>query len=230
MRLNSAAVACLTLGTSLVGGARPALAEGHEGGSSHRSFAFSLPLLAVGGEAVAKGEFNLAEEGGLTVGLNVLVPSEAYSNKEMKAENMDTLVVNGSELNLLYSRYTRPKSMSGGYWAAGLGYRQMHVNWHRTPDEAFNLSHDAPVLDENDKVTHTLAGHGMTARTRIGYRFIGESFPIALGAYLGMRHFQSEFKDSNTEGAASTSDAERGDLSRRFMSSLEPGLEFGLAF
>jgi len=208
-----------------------AIAQRAEGGDNYRSFALSLPLVAVGGEATAKGEFNLKGAGGLAVVLNLMVESEVFSRREAEESNQDSMVVKGSEFGLVYSRYTRAKSMSGGYWAVGGGYRRMNLKWHRTPGEGFALVRDGFALDDENKVTHSLAGTGPSGHARIGYRFVGESLPICLGAHIGLRHFQSKFGDTDSaEPTANTTQYERDGLSRRFMTALEPGLEFGLAF
>lgn len=189
-----------------------------------KTFMFSLPLASVGGEAVLKGEYNMPNIGGLGFELVLIPENEAFSPREVENRNGDSLMVRGSELAMYYSSYGDPKKMAGGYWSIGAGYRQMAADWQRS-------------AIEESKILHRLRGNGTTFRGRVGYRFVGDMLPFTFGAYVGVRHFANRFADDSSEPsdenvgpASQTPKSEVIALEKRFTSSLEPGLEFGMAF
>ncbi len=195
---------------------------------SYKMMNVTLPLVSFGRESVIKGEWNLRGRGSLGLELNMMSENEIYSDKEMEENNGDTLMMKGSQFALLYSQYSNPKMLSGGYWAIGVGYRQVKATWEQTP--ALNQDVLGATLSSEGRVTHALAGSGPTGHARFGYRYVAESIPFSAGAYLGLRHFQSTMKDVDQAGAVQTSAEDLTGLQRRMMSHLEPGIELGLAF
>ncbi len=194
---------------------------------AYKSVNLSLPIVSFDREAVTKFEYNLKGNGALGIELNTRSEAEVYSKSEIKEKNGDSLMMKSTELALMYSRYGNPKMMSGGFWGLGLGYRQMQIDWQETP----GISQEGQVasLSGDNRLDHELTGSGMTAHARIGYRYVAESLPLSVGAYVGLRHFQNKLKDKDAE--ATQLDAEQlKSLERRFMSQLEPGIELGLAF
>jgi hypothetical protein len=197
---------------------------------SEKSFHIGLPIVAMGGEAVTKGEWRLGKVGSLAVEWTAMSNVDLYSNAEKEENNNDSMMLSGNELSLAYTRYGNNKRMSGGYWSVGLGYRLVRVTWLRSPFEGVNQA--AVSLNDEGKLTHTIDGAGLTARSKVGYRYVAESIPLSVGAYVGLRHYQNTMKDklSATEVAVASSEEDRVGIERRLMSSLEPGIEVGLTF
>lgn len=194
-----------------------------------KSFVLSLPIIALDGQGVARGEYNFSGHA-LAVEMDLISKENDFSTQEMKEQHDDTLAVRGAEAAVWYTSYGDPRTMSGGYWSVGAGYRRMVADWKRTPGENMAIAADA-VRDENNRVTHALTSEGATLHGRVGYRWVPASFPLALGAYIGARHFQNKFKDRSSEtNTTATPLSDQEALSRRFMSALEPGLEIGMAF
>ena len=196
--------------------------------AKYKDFVITLPIIAMGGEAQAKFEYNLSGSGSLGVELLIVQEGEVFTEDEVAEQNGDSLMVKGSELALSYSSYSNVSKMSGGYWSLGLGYRQLQADWTRGPSEDFS-----PVgvsLDGDGKFKHELNSSGATAHARVGYRYVANSFPLAIGAYVGIRHYQNQFEDRESDTAISTPEVDQEGLSRRMMSALEPGVEVGMAF
>ena len=182
-------------------------------------FLFSLPIASVGGEAIFKGEYNLGL-GGLGIEL-FRIERDDFSEREKKDRNGESLFVQGSEVAAYYISYGNEKKMSGGYWLLGVGFRRLETDW---------LEENLTVKNMDD-LKYSVVASGGTFRGRIGYRYVADSFPFAMGIYIGIRHFQNEVVDhSSTSEKASIDESEAAGLQRRFTSSLEPGLEFGMVF
>lgn len=199
-------------------------------GKSEKSFHVGLPIVAMGGEAVTKGEWRLGKVGSLAVEWTAMSNVDLYTNSEKEENNNDSMMLSGNELSLAYTRYGNNKRMSGGYWSVGLGYRLVRVTWLRSPFDGVNQA--GVSLNEEGKLTHTIDGAGLTARTKVGYRYVAESLPFAVGAYVGLRHYQNTMQDklSATEASVASSEEDRVGIERRLMSSLEPGIEVGFTF
>ncbi|MCX6128566.1 MAG: hypothetical protein NTX25_05800 [Proteobacteria bacterium] len=198
------------------------------GAEMYKTVNVSLPIISFGRESVAKAEFNLHGQGSIGVELNVMGQSEIYSDKEVEEKNGDSLMMKGSQLAILYSRFGNPKMLSGGYWSLGAGYRQVQADWQETPKLTQDIQ--SISLNSDGKMSHNIEGAGMTAHARTGYRYVAESVPFSVGAYLGMRHFQNKMRDTDKEGAVPTNSADLEALQRRLTSRLETGVEIGLAF
>jgi hypothetical protein len=110
----------------------------------------------------------------------------------------------------------------------------MDVVWKKPPGEGYSLE-SSEQIDESGRMTHRMVGTGMTGHGRIGYRYVGESFPFIAGTFFGIRHFESKFEDKEarasdeTPSTASTDD-DRIQMKRTFMTRPELALELGLAF
>lgn len=194
-----------------------------------RSFALSLPLVAMNNESKASGEFNLGSIGALSVEILSMMSHDAFFGDEKDARPNDELIMSGAEVALFYSSYSDAKEMSGFHWGVGVGYRALKAEWARTPDGSFTLAEDAP-RDNLGRINHDLRANGMAAHARVGYRFVGDSVPIVLGAFIGARHYQNQFDDRDNPEAVATPEKDREALQRRFMSAIEPGLELGFSF
>ncbi|WP_141736342.1 hypothetical protein [Oligoflexus tunisiensis] len=195
---------------------------------NYKTMNLSLPIIAFGGESVTKAEWNLRGYGSLGLELNMMGESEMYSDKEIEEKNGDSLMMKASQVALLYSQYSNPKRLSGGYWSIGFGYRQVKGYWDQTPVADQDIQ--GASLNADGKVRHALEGSGPTAQVRTGYRYVAESIPFSVGAYIGIRHFQSTMKDAEETGTVLTNPEDLTSLQRRMMSHLEPGIELGLAF
>ena len=195
---------------------------------NYKTVNLTLPLIAFGGESVTKGEWNLRGNGSIGLELNMMSEGEMYSDKEIEEKNGDSLMMKGSQVAVLYSQYSNPKSLSGGYWTLGVGYRQVKGTWDQTPTPDQDIQ--GASLNADGKVRHVLSGAGPTAQVRTGYRYVAESIPLSVGAYIGIRHFQSTIEDAEESGTVTTSAEDLTALQRRMMSHLEPGIELGLAF
>ena len=169
--------------------------------AKYNDFVISLPVIAMGGEAQAKFEYNLDGIGGL--GLEVLLTQEGeeYTDDEVLEKGGDSLLMKGSELALTYSVYSNNKKMSGGYWTFGLGYRQMQADWSRGPTDDFAPT--GVALNKEGKFKHEVVGVGLSAHGRVGYRYIPDAVPV-IGAYIGLRHFANQFKDRDSNEAVET--------------------------
>ena len=104
-------------------------AKAADAGGSYKTMNLSLPIIAFGGESVTKAEWNLRGNGSLGIELNMMGESEMYSDKEIEEKNGDSMMMKGSQASILYSMYSKPKTLSGGYWTVGLGYRQVQGFW-----------------------------------------------------------------------------------------------------
>jgi hypothetical protein len=222
MRLQT----CMTFSVALflVSSALPAA----DMGGNYKTMNLTLPLINFGGESVLKAEWNLRGRGALGLEANMMSESELYSDKEIEEKNGDSLMMKASQLAILYSQYSNPKMLSGGYWSVGLGFRQVKADWDQTPTP--NQDIQGASLNAEGKVRHALTGSGPTGHIRTGYRYVAESIPFSVGAYIGLRHFQSTVKDETQSGAVITNEDDLLALQRRMMSRLEPGIELGLAF
>ena len=190
-----------------------------------RSVVFSLPVFSFG-QSTAKVEYNFRGLAGFGLEAN-FIDGELYGKKEAEEKNGDSIKLSGTEVGLYYAKYSKPKTISGFFWALGVGMRTVYANWARTRTDEI----EANYLDENQRLRHSLVSRGNTYRARMGYRYIGSSFPINLGAYIGVRHFENRFSDNNREDNTTvTPNDDQQALQRRLMSSLEPGLELGFAF
>jgi hypothetical protein len=128
----------------------------------------------------------------------------------------------------VYSRYTDEHLMGGWFFSLGAGYRQMEIDWRTTP-EVDDPGIGYGMRGEDGTTTHTAIGKGYTGHLRGGYRYVPDEWPVALGLHFGVRHYQVGFEDSdNTETPLSVRQQQQ--LKRRFMSRIEPGIEFGVSF
>lgn len=195
---------------------------------SYKSVNISLPIVSFDREAVTKFEWNLKGAGALGLELAVRSEAEVFTKTEIEERNGDSLMMKSTALAVTYSRFGNPKMMSGGFWGLGLGYRQMQADLLRASD----LSQDGQVgLNGNSQLSQELSGNGVTGHARVGYRYVAESLPLSVGAYIGLRHFQNKMEEKDkVEGSTAVDEAEIKSLERRFMSQLEPGIEVGLAF
>lgn len=205
-----------------------------------KEFAVTLPIVAFGREAAIRLEKNLATQASLGLEVTRIFAGEEMSKEESEQLGGQSLMNDGYEAALYVTRYSNPARLSGFFWALGAGYRKMALAWHKKPDANYPLR-DTYQLDESGRLNHQMTSDGMTGHIHGGYRYVGEEWPMHIGVYLGFRHFQGKYEDVQTENSGEadaslvtenppTSEKERLGLRNRFMTRLEPSLNFGFVF
>jgi len=242
IRCAGGSIAILVLlGHSTVGNAQGRSMSSSKGAvelDPYRAFSLSLPLVTITRDAMARAEFNLMGEGALAVEVGRMSRGQQYSEKhtEETGESLENEAMQGS---ILISRYTNGNSMSGFYWSLGAGYRRTTATWQKlqaaTAADDFALGRTFGLVDDSGRVTHAVVGEGITGHGRLGFRWIGTSFPMVLGGYVGVRHYGARYRDDDKRIGedprfTAITDDERKDLRRRFMTQLDPGIELGFAF
>jgi hypothetical protein len=139
----------------------------------------------------------------------------------------------------MFSRYGDGNRMAGFYWGIGIGTREENVTWKVKPDTK-DPAYKTISADANNFVGHEATLRGGTGHGRIGYRYVGESAPFVIGAYLGLRHFEATVtdlkdKESTTRGSdeppvTAMSARERDKLKRIYATRPETGVEVGYSF
>ncbi len=196
---------------------------------NQRTVVVNLPIISIGGEAVGKVEYNLKGEGSIGLEVAIQRETELYTDDEIQERNGDSILAKGRGVILTYSKYANDAMMSGGYFALGLGYKQVEADWRRSPEEDFVPSE--VYFDSDGKIIHSVIAKGATGHIRVGYRYVASVLPISIGAYLGVRHFENTIEDrEGNRNSLKTPENDLESLSRRLMSSLEPGIEVGMAF
>jgi hypothetical protein len=144
------------------------------------------------------------------------------------AETGESLVNSSQQATILLSRYSQPHLMGGWFFSVGAGYRAMEVDWRTTP-QADDPGISYGMRGEEGQTEHKAVGKGYTGHLRGGYRYVPEDWPVALGLHFGLRHYQVAFEDTD-DTSTPLSFRQREQLKRRFMSRIEPGIEFGISF
>lgn len=201
-------------------------------GSSYKSTLVSVPLISSGAQSTLHFEYNLMGEAGLALELTGINEHDDIQKKEAE-ETGDSLIVSGNAITILLSRYTNHYDMSGFYWTLGAGYRQQNAKWIVSP-ESNDEEQNALLLQEDDKFHHDVKMAGLTTNGRVGYRYNGSDWPIVVGSYIGVRHWENRAEDaassSDAEEIAALTTKEKERLQRRFMTGSEFGVEFGMVF
>jgi hypothetical protein len=159
--------------------------------------------------------------------------SERPGEDNLKADVQRTgesMISQGRHASLMLFRYSRPYTLAGFYYGGGLGYAQEDITWHK------RVSPLSMALTDATYVNHTAELKGATANLRVGYRYVGSEYPLLIGAYAGLRHFQSNVTDGpsssnaqNLTGAPVTplTADDMAHLQRRYATAPEIGLELG---
>lgn len=202
--------------------------------ADYRSMSFSLTPVSITRDSTLRFEYNLAAKASLLVEGAFTGTDEDLMDDEIK-ETGNSLITKSGEISVMFARYSNATTMSGFYWAMGPGYRQMRATWKRTPDATYSLQGEQYQIvapDELGKVTSEMTSSGVTGHARAGYRYLGESVPLSIGAYVGLRHFQNKFVDTKENGsyaAAPSTNKERESLADQYTTRLEGGIEVGFA-
>jgi hypothetical protein len=184
-------------------------------------------------------EYNLNAVASLALEGTFIGKSNEYSEKDAE-ETGEQISSKGSAVGIFVSRYTQPNAMAGFFWTLGAGYRQVQADWQAPFDEGDPANKDSlrfQMADEESRFHHNAEAKGMTGTGRIGYRYVGSEWPLTIGAYVGIRHFQNKVADrgddettSDGDKISEMSDKEKTRLQNRYRTGFEPGLEFGFVF
>lgn len=241
------------IATALVLASAPAQAQGKKAfamessGSSDRTFLASYTVLNVNpSEMTAHFELNLGGLGAIALEGGVQGRYQHFSDKTV-LETGESLESEAKGIALLVARYTDGPTMSGFFWALGLGYRQVDAKWAVKPeanDPDLGENVDMSLLDTSERLNHAGTIKGNTGHFRVGYRYTANEWPILIGAYLGVRHFAGTVADTQPDSQvqdegdgsqqsvtySNMTDREAERLRRRFMTKSESGLEIGVVF
>jgi hypothetical protein len=203
--------------------------------AGYRSFNMMLPVVTLARQAQGRIEYNMGGIASISIEGTRMVRGEELSDQEV-LESGDSLETDAVQGAVLISRYSYGATMSGFYWSLGTGYRKVDAYWRSSP-EGDDASTRMSLADQKGKLNHHLDLSGGTGHGRIGWRWVGESFPMLLGAHIGVRHFNATVKDvedsklqTDSMRISPTTNVEKKNLKRRMMTALEPGVELGVAF
>ena len=138
----------------------------------------------------------------------------------------ESMMTKGGQISAFLFRYTRPSTMAGFYYGAGLGYHEESVDWRKPTTAAGSTLVEASLINHNADLS------GATGHARIGYRYVGSEYPLLIGTYIGARHYQAKVKDGSGVGANGTpyvpmSDKDKEHIVHRFQTTAEFGIEIG---
>jgi hypothetical protein len=216
----------------------PMMPASQSGGSKSggRDWIISLPVMAERPQLRLHAEYNAARSVGLALEAAQIASTEELSEEEIK-ETGNSLAINGFQGSLLMSRYSDPANMGGFFWSLGAGYRKWDAEWKKKPDaKEFQR---ATLVDEEGYLHHRVEGKGATAHIRVGYRYVANEWPLAVGGHVGLRHMNSQVTDVSVKEDEQTKlhatyskvdDQERKQLKHKMMTTPDFTVDFGLAF
>jgi hypothetical protein len=198
--------------------------------SATKDFLFTLPVVQLGREGQAKFEYNLNSKGSLALEFAYLSKGEDLNQTELEESPNASLESQGWSSQLLWSRYTQPSRMAGFFWGLGAGYRQVSASWQKNPH--LEAPEQLQLIGEDGTLTHEVLAKGYTVEARMGYRYVGQEWGVVLGGFLGLRHFENQVKNKNSDPELfpDLHTEDENSLRHRMMSALYPSLELGWAF
>ncbi len=205
--------------------------SGNTSAGGSRSLVLTVPVVNLTRDAAIRAEVNLHSVS-LSIESAISEESEEYPEEKILLTG-DSMITNGRHIALMLSRYGNPANMSGWFWTLGAGLRRMNGTWKTNPSQLGLIKGAASlVIDDAGKVMHRYTATGTTGHARFGYRWVSQSIPLAIGGHIGVRHFDGQFKDLDPVDADFSPLAidDQASLRRRYMTRLEPAIEFGLAF
>lgn len=228
-----ALVICVSSGEVLAAPVGKTASSSGGGKSGGRDWLITLPLMAGGSlhtEYNAGGTMGLALEYSAIGAVEELLPEDIQ-------ETGNSLTIDGVQVSALMSRYSDERSMGGFFWTLGAGYRVWNAEWKKKPSdkEALRLT----LVDQDGYLHHRVQGKGVTGHGRLGYRFVASEWPLAIGAHLGIRHMNSQVRDTDVPSKeqeelqltySSITEKERAHLKNRMMTRADISLDFGFAF
>ena len=216
------------------GGSPGSSGSGSSSGAGSRSFVLTIPVTNMSRDTAFRGEFNFGSTS-LGIESGLMGQAEEYPEEKVLITG-ESMITSGRHVALMLSRFGNPANMSGWFWTLGAGVRTMEGSWRSNPSQlslrASKKSGVNLVVDDAGKTLHRYTAKGATGHARFGYRWVSQAIPLAIGAHVGVRHFEGKFKDADnldTDHVALALD-EKATLRRRYMTQLEPAVEFGLAF
>jgi hypothetical protein len=203
-----------------------------------QSFQISLPIINLNGELSGHLEKNLNGHAALSLEL-----SSKKSFEEIPEDRQlitgESRMSSGRGASIMISRYGDGNRMAGFYWGIGIGTREENVSWKVKPDTK-DPAYKSLAADQGTFIGHEATLRGGTGHGRLGYRYVGESAPFVIGAYLGLRHFEATVtdqkdKDTATRGSdepplTAMSAREKDKLKRIYATRPETGVEVGYSF
>ena len=212
------------------GGAASSGSSGSSSSGGSRSFLLVVPVVPLTREAAFRAEVNLSSAS-ISVESAMMGAAEEYPLEKLLLTG-DSMISDGRQIALMLSRYGNQGNMSGWFWTLGAGMRTTNGTWKTSPSPLGLKMGLSLVNDENGKIMHRYTATGATGHARWGYRWVSQSIPLTIGGHLGVRHFDGKFNDVQPMDADYSPLAidEKALLRRRYMTHLEPAIEFGLAF
>lgn len=203
------------------------------GKSGGRDWLVTLPLFAGG---ALHAEYNAGRTMGLALEYSAIAAVEELLPEEV-TETGNSLAIDGVQVSALLSRYSDERNMGGFFWTLGAGYRVWNAEWKKRPGdkEVTRLN----LIDQEGYLHHRVQGKGVTGHGRLGYRYVANEWPLAIGIHLGLRHTNSQVSDievpekEQQEMQITYSDItekERKQLRHRMMTRGDISLDFGFVF
>ena len=226
------AVALLVLGIGGIAVAQqkmPFKLKKRSKGSDYQMFAVTAPFGVIGGEMGLHIEANLAGNASLALE-GIYVPErEEFAEKRVE-EDKRSFIGGGYEAALIITRFTREMDMAGFYWSMGVGYRQINGTYRHPAEGKGYALVDRSNRDEEGRIAQEANAAGITGRGRVGYRYLGDSFPFVIGAFFGIRHFENKVAAKSTDETQQLSDEDSHQLSNMLTTAPEGAIEIGLSF
>ena len=191
-----------------------------------KTFLLTLPVVTIGREGTLRLQRNFQERGALGLEWTewgLYGRREELSWHERKEHQGSTLISTGHELAVSYSRYMDSDNMSGFYWDVSMGYRVLKLDWTVVDKEN----------SKQPKKQYYTGATGPSLGARLGYQFVGETYGITVGSFLGGKYFLSDISDktdANTDGYSYIGAREKTRLQDKIAASFKIGIELGWAF
>lgn len=205
---------------------------------SGQSLQISTPLINLNGELCGHVEKNLGGHAALSLELSSKKGFEEIP-EERRLLSSESRMSKGRGASIMVSRYGDANRMAGFYWGVGIGVREEDVSWQVKPNTR-DPAYRTLLREDLSPIAHEATLKGSTGHGRIGYRYVGESTPFVIGAYLGFRQFQASVSDNSTKDSGQRtpeeppltvlSNREKEKLKRVYATRPETGLEVGYSF
>jgi hypothetical protein len=213
----------------------PMMAANQSGGgkSSGHDWILSLPVVSERPQLRLHAEYNLYHSLGIALEAAQIAKTEELSEEEIK-DTGNSLSINGYQASLLMSRYSDPANLGGFFWTLGAGYRKWDAEWKKKTVE--NEAARTSLVDEEGYLHHRVEGKGGTAHFRVGYRYVANEWPLAIGGHVGLRHMNSQVTDVSVKEEEQTKlratyskvdDQERKQLKHKMMTTPDLTVDFG---
>ena len=224
--------------SSFAAGKKPSIASsmaGDSASSSSKDYLLSMPIVAETPQIRPHIEINISNEFTLALEGGLLAETEQLSKEELM-ETGNSLKVKGAQATLLLSRYSEPERMAGFFWSLGGGYRKFTADWKKQPGDNTTQTQLASI-NEDGYLRHRVNGTGTTAHFRLGYRYVADSWPVAIGGHVGFRHMNSSLENAKISDSEKNetqlthsplSETEEKSVKHRMMTTPDLAVEIGL--